>query len=86
MENISAGQRAVKRRRPIAPRPVTECGAVDITAIGAGSVTGHDRHGEPWSAECDGAVLVTQQTSRGSEGHHPRTITGEGKRREFLPR
>ena len=32
-----------------------------ITAIGAGSVTGHDRHGEPWSAACDGIVLVTQQ-------------------------
>ena len=33
-----------------------------ITAIGAGSVTGHDRHGEPWSATCGGIVLVTQQT------------------------
>ena len=32
-----------------------------ITAIGAGSVTGHDRHGEPWSASCGGIVLVTQQ-------------------------
>jgi dimethylamine/trimethylamine dehydrogenase len=32
-----------------------------ITAIGAGSVTGHDRHGEPWSAACSGIVLVTQQ-------------------------
>jgi dimethylamine/trimethylamine dehydrogenase len=36
--------------------------ATTITAIGAGSVTGHDRHGEPWSAACDGIVLVTQQT------------------------
>jgi len=34
-----------------------------ITAIGAGTVTGHDRHGQPWSAACDGIVLVTQQAS-----------------------
>ena len=34
-----------------------------ITAIGAGTVTGHDRHGEPWSAACDAIVLVTQQAS-----------------------
>lgn len=32
-----------------------------ITAIDAGSVTGHGRHGEPWSAAYDGIVLVTQQ-------------------------
>ena len=32
-----------------------------VTGIGAGSATGHDRHGEPWSAGCDGIVLVTQQ-------------------------
>ena len=38
--------------------------ATTVTAIGAGSVTGHDRHGDPWSAECDGIVLVTQQESR----------------------
>jgi dimethylamine/trimethylamine dehydrogenase len=38
--------------------------ATTITGIGAGSVTGHDRHGEPWSAACDGIVLVTQQVSQ----------------------
>src|SRR5215471_1935137 len=38
--------------------------ATTITEIGAGSVTGHDRHGEPWSASCDGVVLVTQQVSQ----------------------
>jgi dimethylamine/trimethylamine dehydrogenase len=26
-------------------------------------VAGHDRHGEPWAAGCDGVVLVTQQAS-----------------------
>jgi dimethylamine/trimethylamine dehydrogenase len=35
--------------------------ATTITAIDARSVTGHDRYGEPWSAACDGVVLVTQQ-------------------------
>jgi dimethylamine/trimethylamine dehydrogenase len=34
--------------------------ATTITGIGAGSITGHDRYGEPWSAACDGIVLVTQ--------------------------
>ena len=38
--------------------------ATTITGIGAGSVTGHDRHGESWSANCDGVVLVTQQVSQ----------------------
>src|SRR5262249_38096327 len=38
--------------------------ATTITGIGAGSVTGQCRHGEPWSAACDGVVLVTQQASR----------------------
>jgi dimethylamine/trimethylamine dehydrogenase len=37
--------------------------ATTITGVGTGSVTGHDRHGEPWSAACDGVVLVTQQAS-----------------------
>jgi dimethylamine/trimethylamine dehydrogenase len=37
--------------------------ATTITGIDAGSVTGHDRHGEPWSMACDGVVLVTQQVS-----------------------
>src|SRR5689334_13577584 len=34
-----------------------------ITRIGAASVTGHDRYGQPWSVDCDGVVLVTQQAS-----------------------
>ena len=34
-----------------------------ITGIEAGSVRGDDEYGEPWSAECDGVVLVTQQAS-----------------------
>jgi dimethylamine/trimethylamine dehydrogenase len=42
---------------------VRVCPATTITAIGAGQVTGHGRHGEPWSAPCDGVVLVTQQVS-----------------------
>jgi dimethylamine/trimethylamine dehydrogenase len=37
--------------------------ATTITGIGPGSVTGHDRYGERWSADCDGVVLVTQQAS-----------------------
>jgi len=37
--------------------------ATTITEIAAGSVTGHDRHEEPWSMACDGIVLVTQQVS-----------------------
>jgi len=35
--------------------------ATTVTGISPGSVTGHDGHGEPWSAPCDGIVLVTQQ-------------------------
>jgi len=35
-----------------------------VTGIGTASVTGHDRYGQPWSAACDGVVLVTQQASR----------------------
>jgi dimethylamine/trimethylamine dehydrogenase len=38
--------------------------ATTITGVGAGTVTGHGRHGEPWSAACDGVVLVTQQASQ----------------------
>src|SRR5262249_57212111 len=38
--------------------------ATTITGIGAGTVTGQDRYGEPWSAGCDGIVLVTQQAPR----------------------
>jgi dimethylamine/trimethylamine dehydrogenase len=37
--------------------------ATTITAVGTGSVTGQGRHGQPWSADCDGIVLVTQQAS-----------------------
>jgi len=40
--------------------------ATTITTVGAGSVMGHGRHGQPWSADCDGIVLVTQQTSTDS--------------------
>src|SRR5262249_57304808 len=40
--------------------------ATTITAVGAGSVMGHGGHGQPWSADCDGVVLVTQQTSTDS--------------------
>jgi dimethylamine/trimethylamine dehydrogenase len=42
---------------------VTVQHATTITGIGAGSVTGQCRPGEPWSAACDGVVLVTQQAS-----------------------
>jgi len=38
--------------------------ATSITGVGVGIVTGHDRHGDPWSADCDGVVLVTQQASQ----------------------
>jgi dimethylamine/trimethylamine dehydrogenase len=48
--------RAHLHRAGVSVRPATT-----ITGIGAGSVTGHDRHGEPWSSACDGIVLVTQQ-------------------------
>jgi dimethylamine/trimethylamine dehydrogenase len=48
--------RAHLHRAGVSVRPATT-----ITGIGAGSITGHDRHGEPWSAACDGIVLVTQQ-------------------------
>jgi len=34
-----------------------------ITGIEVGSVRGVDSCGEPWSAECDAVVLVTQQAS-----------------------
>jgi dimethylamine/trimethylamine dehydrogenase len=36
--------------------------ATTITAVADGSVTGQDRYGQPWSADCDGIVLVTQQS------------------------
>jgi dimethylamine/trimethylamine dehydrogenase len=36
---------------------------VTITGIGPGSASGHDEYAEPWSASCDGIVLVTQQAS-----------------------
>jgi dimethylamine/trimethylamine dehydrogenase len=55
---------------------VTVQHATTITEIGAGSVTGRRRHGQPWSAACDGVVLVTQQTSQDAlytelAGHEP---------------
>ena len=43
---------------------VRVCHATTITGIGPTFVTGHDRYGEPWSAACDGTVLVTQQQSQ----------------------
>jgi dimethylamine/trimethylamine dehydrogenase len=43
--------------------------ATTITGISAASVTGHDRHGEVWSAACDGVVLVTQQASQDALYH-----------------
>src|SRR5260370_19590802 len=36
---------------------------ITVTSIEPGSVHGHGEHGEPWSARCDGIVLVTQQAS-----------------------
>jgi dimethylamine/trimethylamine dehydrogenase len=50
--------RADVHRRGIAVRR-----GLTITSIEAGSVRGHDEHGEPWSLRCDGVVLVTQQAS-----------------------
>ena len=44
-------------------RGVTARRGVTVTGIAAGSVHGHDEHDEPWSAGCDGIVLVTQQAS-----------------------
>src|SRR5499427_2680907 len=48
--------RAHVHRAGVRVRPATT-----ITQIGTGSVTGHERHGEPWSTACDAIVLVTQQ-------------------------
>ena len=48
---------------------VSVCPATTITGISAASVTGHDRHGESWSAACDGVVLVTQQASQDALYH-----------------
>ena len=42
---------------------ITAQHATTITGIGPASATGHDRRGQPWSAACDGVVLVTQQAS-----------------------
>jgi dimethylamine/trimethylamine dehydrogenase len=50
--------RADVHRRGIAVRR-----GLTITGIDVGSVRGLDEHGEPWSAQCDGVVLVTQQAS-----------------------
>jgi dimethylamine/trimethylamine dehydrogenase len=51
--------RAHLHRAGVSVRPATT-----ITAVSPGSVTGHDRLGVPWSAACDGVVLVTQQASQ----------------------
>src|SRR5258708_28985209 len=67
--------RAHLHRAGVSVRPATT-----ITGIGAGSVTGHDRHGEPWSAACDGIVLVTQQRPHDTlytelASHQPTIVT-----------
>jgi len=36
---------------------------ITITGIELDSVRGQDEYGDPWSASCDGVVLVTQQAS-----------------------
>jgi dimethylamine/trimethylamine dehydrogenase len=36
---------------------------ITLTGIEAGSARGQNEYGEPWSAACDGVVLVTQQAS-----------------------
>jgi len=33
--------------------------ATTVIGIGTGSVTGHDRFGEPWSTCCGGVILVS---------------------------
>jgi dimethylamine/trimethylamine dehydrogenase len=67
--------RAHLHRAGVSVRPATI-----ISGIGAGSVTGHDRHGEPWSAACDGIVLVTQQVPQDTlyselASHQPTLVT-----------
>ncbi len=67
--------RAHLHRAGVSVRP-----ASTITGIGIGSVTGHDRHGEPWSAACDGIVLVTQQVPQDTlytelASHQPTLVT-----------
>jgi dimethylamine/trimethylamine dehydrogenase len=42
---------------------VTVQRGITITGIGLDSVRGRDEYGDPWSAGCDGVVLVTQQAS-----------------------
>jgi dimethylamine/trimethylamine dehydrogenase len=48
--------------------------AITITGIEAGSAHGENEHGEPWSAACNGVVLVTQQASD-DRLHH--VLTGD---------
>ncbi len=67
--------RAHLHRAGVSVRPATT-----ITGIGIGSVTGHGRHGEPWSAACDGIVLVTQQVPQDTlytelASHQPTLVT-----------
>ncbi len=40
------------------------CHGVTVTAVDSSAVHGVDRYGDPWTAECDGVVLVTQQVSQ----------------------
>jgi dimethylamine/trimethylamine dehydrogenase len=50
--------RAHIHRKGIAVRP-----GITITGIEAGAAHGQHEFGDPWSAACDGVVLVTQQAS-----------------------
>ena len=56
--------------------------ATTVTEIGTRLITGHDRHGDPWSAACDGIVLVTQQAPQDSLytelASHPSALEAAG--------
>jgi dimethylamine/trimethylamine dehydrogenase len=60
--------RAHVHRAGIRVRHARTLTAIEVGSPAAGPVllTGTDRHGDPWSAECDGVVLVTQQASEDS--------------------
>jgi len=55
--------RAHVHRAGIAVAHATTLTAIDRAAGGDLTVTGTGRWGEPWSARCDGVLLVTQQAS-----------------------